>query len=293
MKIFIFHLLFVFTFINTLFGAQENDSIHSLSVINNHHFSFYQLTTEHHPSQIVYICTGSYSYAYHSRSDCSGLNNCKAEIKYTNENYAVNSLGRSPCCKCWSNVKGRCKDDTPGTGSGGGGMEIVALAIIATSVVILSNDIYVHPCMSFYTPKNLDNKMVINSKKGLSYGLTFGFRKKFDHSALEYGLSYLTTNVNYTDSDDNYYFDNEVNRYGWHFNFVQQLFYNRTPDHIKIYLGPSVNYVYDTGYGGILGTEIKLFDRLKFDIRYELTTQTNQLLAGFIFTYQKKYLWQK
>jgi hypothetical protein len=32
---------------------------------------------------------------------------------------------------------------------------------------------------------------------------------------------------------------------------------------------------------------------LKFDTRYELTSQTNQLQAGLIFNYQKKYLWQR
>ena len=86
---------------------------------------------------------------------------------------------------------------------------------------------------------------------------------------------------------------NSLNRWGWHFNFVQQLFYNKTPNRLKFYLGPSINYVYDFGYGGIMGAEMKLFDRLKFDVRYEWTTQTNQIQAGLIFTYQKEYFWKK
>jgi len=54
-----------------------------------------------------------------------------------------------------------------------------------------------------------------------------------------------------------------------------------------------VNYLNDFGGGGIVGIEMKIFDRLRFDLRYELTTQTNQIQVGLIFTYQKKYFWQK
>jgi|GEM_PF-1926396 len=64
-------------------------------------------------TQIVYVCTGQYAYAYHSRSDCPGLGNCKGEIRYTDQYSAENRLGRVPCCRCWSNVAGRCKDDNP------------------------------------------------------------------------------------------------------------------------------------------------------------------------------------
>ena len=86
-------------------------------------------------SQTVYVCTGSYAYAYHSRSNCPGLGNCKGDIRYTDENYAVNSLNRVPCCRCWSNVSGRCKDDNPyysgGSGSGGDNSEAYAYLAIA------------------------------------------------------------------------------------------------------------------------------------------------------------------
>jgi len=61
----------------------------------------------------VFVCTGPYAYAYHSRSDCAGLGNCKGEIRYTDQYTAENYLGRVPCCRCWSNVAGRCKDDNP------------------------------------------------------------------------------------------------------------------------------------------------------------------------------------
>ncbi len=240
--------------------------------------------------QTVYICTGSYAYAYHSVSNCAGLNNCKGEIKYTDEYTAANTYGRKPCCKCWSNVYNGCKEDNPtsGGGSSGGGGEgygIIALVIATTSAIILSNDFYIYPAYSFYKEANtnLSYSQQKNYKKGT--GLIFGFRKTFKHSALEYGASNLTFEA----INNNY----SYSRWGGHFNFVHQILYNKTPDWLKLYVGPSVNSVFNFGYGGIMGSEIKLFDRLKFDTRFELTTQTNQFQAGLIFTYQKKYFWQK
>lgn len=101
--------------------------------------------------QRVYICTGQYAYAYHSRPDCPGLNNCKGEIRYTDEHTAINRLERIPCCRCWSNVAGRCKDDNPynqstttfnpyvpqGKSSSSGGESYAAAAgiILATGLV--------------------------------------------------------------------------------------------------------------------------------------------------------------
>jgi hypothetical protein len=244
--------------------------------------------------QVVYICTGSYAYAYHSRSDCPGLGNCKAEIKYTDENYAVNVLRRVPCCRCWSNVSDRCKDDNPyGGGSSGGGdnsdiYKYVALAVVIGSAAILSNDIYIYPTYSFYKS---NNRYSGNPNYSNTTGWIFGFRKTFKHSALEYGFSSIKSQIDYNNRGS-FISTNYTNRWGYHFNFVQQIFYNKTPLWLKFYLGPSINSVYEFGYGGVFGTEMKLLDRLKFDVRYEWTTQTNQVQAGLIFTYQKKYFWQ-
>jgi len=152
----------------------------------------------------------------------------------------------------------------------------VYLGIALASVFIFSNDIYVYPVISFNKYKS-DGQT--NSDMN---GWTFGLRKTFEYSALEYGASYLRSTTNY-----GYGYSEPSERWGGHFNFVHQIFYNKTPDWLRIYIGPSVNYVYDFGYGGILGTEMRLFNRLKFDVRYERTTQTNQLQAGLIFTYQK------
>lgn len=48
----------------------------------------------------VYICTGKSAYSYHSKRNCSGLNNCRASIKKVTLNYAK-SLNRTPCRKCY------------------------------------------------------------------------------------------------------------------------------------------------------------------------------------------------
>jgi len=291
------HLIFAFLLLTVNFSlfASANHN-HSEKITNENFISEYDIQLS--KAQTVYICTGAYAYAYHSRSNCPGLNNCKGEINYTDEYSAVNSFGRRPCCRCWSNVSGNCKDDNPSYGGGGGGggdnseaYAYLALAIVATSAIILSNDFYIYPAYSFHKGVDKNNYYGQQSTNGNGTGWIFGFRKTFKHSALEYGASYLKSKVDYNYGYGTY--TDEIDRWGGHFNYVHQIFYNKTPDWLKIYFGPSVNYVYDFGYGGLVGTEMKLFDRLRFDVRYEWTTQTNQIQAGLIFTYQKKYFWQK
>ncbi len=259
--------------------------------------------------QKVYYCQGSYFHAYHSRENCPGLQNCGAQIRYTDENTAVNSLGRKPCCRCWSNVDAKCRDDNPNYEESSGSTDYspnyerssgrvednsaayvyLAMGIMMTGGILISNDVYIYPTYSTF--KITDTIEYQGQQTGAGIGLTFGLRKTFAHSALEYGASYLKFETKY--SYRNLYSKvTEHERWGVHFNFVHQFLYDTTPDWMKIYLGPSVNYVSDFGYGGIIGTEIKLFERLKLDVRYELTTQTNQIQAGIIFTYQTKYLWE-
>lgn len=50
-------------------------------------------------NKTVYICTGSSSYAYHANKNCSGLNNCKGEIKAVTIAEAEQQH-RKPCKKC-------------------------------------------------------------------------------------------------------------------------------------------------------------------------------------------------
>lgn len=48
----------------------------------------------------VYICTGRYSQCYHSKRNCSGLNNCQADIAKVTLSRAK-SLHRRRCKKCY------------------------------------------------------------------------------------------------------------------------------------------------------------------------------------------------
>jgi hypothetical protein len=62
--------------------------------------------------QDAIICTGKYAYAFHSRTNCPGLNNCQGKLISLSINDAVNSYNRKPCCRCWSNVNNNCHDDS-------------------------------------------------------------------------------------------------------------------------------------------------------------------------------------
>jgi|TARA_B110000902_G_C14181119_1_gene540576 hypothetical protein len=230
----------------------------------------------------VYICTGEYAYAYHNNANCNGLSNCKGDIKYTNENYAVQNLERKPCCICIGNTNSNnCKNDNPTYARGGGGADDAAaylgVALVAFSAVILSNDIYI------YHINNFNN----------TAGFSLGFRKTFNNSALEYGFSKVrSTYIIYNNK-------NEYDFPGWNINYTHDIYKNNTPYWLTPFIGPSINYMspsydgYEFGYGGVIGTKMRLSDRFDFDIRYEYTTNTNRLSAGFIYTYQKKYFWKK
>jgi hypothetical protein len=246
-------------------------------------------------NQTVYICTGQYAYAYHSRNNCPGLSNCGGQINATDEESVLNSRWNKPCCRCWSNVISNCKDDNPNYGSNayGGGSNndavgAVILAIVAGSAIILSNDLYVYRINSFYD--NNINTGTNTSKIGNSNGWAFGFRKTFNKSALEYGMSIFQTEIKYNNN-----FSNKSEEYKFNLNYIHNLFDSKLPKNWKVYLGPTINtsdILDNIGYGGIIGTNYKIFDRLKIDLRYEVTNQTNQIQLGLIFNYQKKYFWQ-
>ena len=257
-------------------------------------------------AQTVYICTGPYAYAYHSIPNCPGLSNCRGQINYTDEYSARSSYGRKPCCRCWSNVIGNCGDDNPYAGSGGGGggggggageaYVYLGLIMIASSAIILSNDVYFYPAISFYKPFNnqkYNRNYYNNYQTNIGTGFTFGLRKTFKNCALEYGASYFNYNYSYNDPYYGYYDRGLFNQIGLHLNFIHHIFYNKTKEGLRYYIGPSINSKDGVGFGGIIGAEMKLVGRLKFDVRYELTTQSNELKAGLIFNYQKKYFWRK
>ena len=50
--------------------------------------------------ETVYVCMSKTSYAYHSSSNCSGLNRCTHEVKSMSA-AAAQELGKRTCKKCY------------------------------------------------------------------------------------------------------------------------------------------------------------------------------------------------
>lgn len=256
--------------------------------------------------QNVIVCSGQYAYAYHSRSNCPGLNNCQAQLYTVSEYDAINKYGRKACCRCWQNVVSNCHEDNPhNVGGGGGGSSnsdasaayaYLALAVVATGAILLSNEAYAAPTYSFKRPTDIgyysgSGQSIENLS---SFGWTFQFRKNFTNSGLEYGAGFINYKYRIMNGFQNYDFEKKIWRVN--LNYVHNIFYNKLPEKVCIFLGPSINYEIDqsqAGFGGIVGGSYQLFDRLKADIRYELTSTTHQACIGLQFLYQKKYFWKK
>lgn len=249
---------------------------------------------EYSTARIVYICTGDYAYAYHSSPECPGLSNCKGQIIAVTEYDAVYKYGRKPCCRCWTNTGNNCVDDYRASGGSGGEVNSEAIALVAVAAVlaglfILSNDMYVYPSLNMQGILSSDVEKV-------GMGWDFGLRKTFRRCAIEYGGSFCF--VHMANMQNYYYYYYDYNPKYWYWgakvSFVHDLFYYKIPDNLHLYIGPSVNYTnHKFGFGGLVGFSWEFVNRLKLDVRYELTTQTNQLMLGLIFKYQKKYLWQR
>jgi opacity protein-like surface antigen len=165
----------------------------------------------------------------------------------------------------------------------------IGIGILAGELILLSNDFYIYPSYSFVKGYYKDEDYI----KGT--GVIFGFRKTFNYSALEYGISITTFSDRYYMSDGTTIYSKiYLNRKpGIHLNYVHQFLYGKTPSWLKLYAGPTLNLVNEFGFGGILGTEFRLIKRFTFDLRYEYSTQTNQIQAGIIFKFQKEYFWRK
>jgi len=151
-----------------------------------------------------------------------------------------------------------------------------AVLILVFIPIYVANDIYFHPNLSFleFNEHNLNYKPISSFDTGL--------RVDFDDSALEYGISHIVYESNIFDSQYN-----EIDYWGLHMSYLQNIFSNKFPSRFKVYVGPSINYVSKLGIGGVTGMNYRIFNRLKLDFRYELTSETNQLSAGLIFTFNK------
>jgi glycerate kinase len=53
-----------------------------------------------HTTEMVYVCMSKGSVAYHSSSDCAGLNRCTHEVKTMSAAQAT-QIGKRACQKCY------------------------------------------------------------------------------------------------------------------------------------------------------------------------------------------------
>ena len=147
--------------------------------------------------------------------------------------------------------------------------ELFAL-YLAAYIVMVSNDIYVQPNINFYPYKKDE---LIGGRLGWSFGL----RKQFMRSSLEYGFS--TFGGRASSFDMNYLHDIQI---------------RRIPNRIQPYIGIGMNAgTYGFGMSGQFGLYLPLLNRLKVDLRYKLGNRINQLQIGLIYKYQKEYFWNK
>lgn len=86
--------LFLSILVLFLFSFSGND------ITKNEFAENYKFSTSKNKVELkVYICNGPKSIAYHSRSNCSGLNNCSTEISEIDLSKAQN-MGRRAFKKC-------------------------------------------------------------------------------------------------------------------------------------------------------------------------------------------------
>lgn len=250
-------------------------------------------------SSTVYVCLGNYAYSYHSRSNCSGLNNCKAEIASSSEGYAISTLKRKPCCICWNNVSDDCYNDNKSSYSsnrdyGGGGstgsnvdaQAAAGLALLLGSVAVISNDFYLH----------YGNNINAKNREINPNSYSFGFRKNFKESDLEYGVTInkALTKTIYVGGYSNgtyYYPYQEVtksNNWNFHLAYLLNVHKLATNNDFNFFVGPTLNYTENIGFGGIMTSQYTLGKVVKLDLRYELTSNTNKVSIGLIFHYQDR-----
>ena len=240
-----------------------------------------ELTVNGHSTyQTVYICGGKYAYAYHSYQNCKGLNNCQSKVYYTSENDAINQYGREPCCLCWNNVAERCKYDGATSAGGRSGNNgdaealvivgaVVGVAIITSGVILVSNELYLG---GIYSTRYKENGIAVHFRSNI--------KEKF---GLEYGVRYFSNS----------------STAGAYFNFTRNIEHNKVHQNLIPYLGITSSYgtvpyegYYQNdqfiGLGGIIGCGLSLHERLKLDLRYEITNNSSNFILGLQVLYQKK-----
>ena len=254
-------------------------------------------------SQLVYVCTGEYAKVFHSKNNCSGLNNCKSSILLVSESEAKNKYNlQRPCCICLNNRSGCGTEDLPATKFNPyvpqqhietspeyieamrrkrekEAAAYAAAGTLAVGAIIGSNDFYVQYFKEEKTYITPMYGMVVDDR-----GIAFGFRKTFNRSFIEYGASVIRKSE-YQGPDGGY------PKWAGHFNYIHNFKLIKGTDKLNLFIGPSINSFFTEsasfGIGGITGFSFKLSDWMKIDTRYEITSTTNRIGAGIVLTYNQ------
>jgi hypothetical protein len=159
------------------------------------------------------------------------------------------------------------------------------------SFFVLSNEFYIAPAMSFYEGKKYAPKNITAITKTPSNGVVIQLRKNFKNSALEYGLSNFEQKK--TILINNTWVNKIEPKFGWHVNYIRNIYIKKLPDRFKFFTGLTIKRIDAFGVGGIVGISFKVFDRIRLDTRYEISTQSNHFQFGLQILYQKQYFWNK
>ena len=107
----------------------------------------------------------------------------------------------------------------------------------------------------------------------------------------DFPLTIVVSSIGFKSKDE---FNTSIERNTFfNVNYVHDLNFARVPKRIVPYIGAGINLGNGAGVCGITGFYVPVFDRFKFDFRYEIGNKVNQLQFGLIFKYQKEYLWNK
>jgi hypothetical protein len=161
---------------------------------------------------------------------------------------------------------------------------IAAAAFAVGAVIVYSNDLYIHPTFGHYL--NLSEG---NQNNGYGYGWSYGLRKQFTHSALEYGV----TRMGYLPKTNSSFTGGGTSSFFFNLNYVRNIKLRFMPSRLIPYLGAGLNLGQGYGVSAMTGVYLPLIDRFTLDARYELGTRTNQFHVGLIFKFQKEYIWNR
>jgi hypothetical protein len=185
----------------------------------------------------------------------------------------------------------------------------IAAAAVTAGVFILSNEVSLSPVMSLFRYKQFSG---ILTSDILNWGLRFNLKKNFKTKKghvgdFEYGYSFLPVNFDLLSRQRTY--GNNTNYHQVNVGYNHKFFTLPKNDKCIIFAGPLMNFNffnsnlgdipgYDNerfsfGIGASAGFIYKFHDRISLDVRYQITNNSNQLLAGLSFQYQKEYFWKR